>query len=131
MSDIQAKVAARRAELVQEEKVRKAKQDALAREKSTHDHEALLNSAGEIDTDGLTPTEIEDELKKIAKRLWSTQENWLVFGLIGLGLLLMPVGGLGVVPIAIGLTIAKSLGKRYRKALIDRFPEKFGSVGSR
>ncbi|MBB3858999.1 hypothetical protein GGQ88_000239 [Novosphingobium hassiacum] len=126
MSDIQTKVAARRAELAQEEKIRSEKQAALAREQKIIDQEERLKVAGESTTDGLSPVEIEAILHKQAKSLWSTQDNVLVFGLVIGGLILLPVGGLGAIPIAIGLFMANSLGKRYRQTLRDRYPDKFG-----
>ena len=156
MSDIQSKIAARRAELAQEEKAQKTRRVAVesrrqvARQKQ---EQAALDSIandllaggiaierdGEelalvdaplplIDIEGLKRSKVEALLKREARKHWTPGENWLVVGCIVGGICLIHLGGLGFVPLLFGLWQRSAINKKYRNAILSANPGLFAEV---
>ncbi|MFL6728192.1 MAG: hypothetical protein ACJ8FS_17005 [Sphingomicrobium sp.] len=154
--DIQAQVAARRAELArqaqesvrldreaaagrdrQERERRKAALDALATELSAAG--TPVQAAGEelriaeappfaaLDPVEFKRTSLQAMLGKEARRRWTPGQNWLVIGSVTAGLLLLvPVFELGLLLLAIGFACRHSFNQRYRKQLVRDFPDLLG-----
>lgn len=158
-SDIQARVAARRAEVAEqarETEKRQREEDDLARQRDCDERRLLLDSLAtevsgdrvcvERQDDGLSiaepsplqflsPDDVKrDELLKLFKRearqRWSPRENWLAIGFLTAGpLLLLLVFPLGVLLLLVGLSCRWQANNRHQNALKTEFPELFSSFG--
>jgi hypothetical protein len=152
--DIQAQVAARRAELVNEQ--RKAEEEAArlkevreavergAREKALDEIAAEISTKGvevrrelgelqivepisPLDVKGLKQSKITGLLNREARKLWSPADNWFVISCIVAGVCTVPLRGFGVVLLAVGLLGRHSLNKKYRAMVRDRYPDIFSA----
>lgn len=151
--DVQAQVAARRAEL--EENARKAKvasaEEARSRQiaEQAKREEALnviaadlSNSEVEvvrqgddlviadpiipiIDIDGLRKNKVARLLNSEARKLWSPSENWQAIGLIVAGIFLTTFYGVGLLLILGGMLRSAVLNKHYRAVVRQRYPGLF------
>ncbi|NJC06961.1 hypothetical protein GGQ97_002754 [Sphingomonas kaistensis] len=156
--DIQAKVAARRAELAsqdgdearkkqearadlarQEQQRQAAALDALVAEKTAIGvplrHECgKLSIAHESPLAALAPTDygrsaLERLLKTEARARWTLTQNWFSIGTIVAGiLLLLPAFPVGLSLLVLGIWSGRNYNHDKRKALIAEFPALFGDL---
>lgn len=154
--DIQAQVAARRAELARqaEDAARSEREAAAEKSRQQREHrEASLDSlASELSAEGTPVERVGDELKiaeeppfaaldpaefkrtslqallgKEARRRWTPMQNWVVIASITAGLLLLvPAFPLGVLLVIIGFACRHSFNQRHRTELARDFPNLFG-----
>lgn len=155
MDDMQSKIAARRAQLAQQEKEAEAKAavataqrqvalqqkkeaavDTIATELSANgvtvarDGDELSitdRPLAPLDVDGLKQTKIDSLLRREARKMWTPGQNWLVIGAIVGGVCLLPVGGLGFLGLGVGLWARFAINKTHRITLRETYPEIFGA----
>lgn len=156
MSDIQSKIAARRAELAQSEKDQKAQQVAVEAKRQVAQQQQMnaalddiasgLSAGGvtlkrdgdelaiveaplpPLDVEGLKQSKVEALLKREARKRWTPGENWLVVGCIVGGVCLIHLGGFGFVPLLIGLWRRSAINKKHRAAVRESYPGIFAST---
>lgn len=144
--DMQAKIAARRAELEDQtrESNRLAAEHAQAQRK-----QALIEIAAEVskegfevhrqgdklvtakvegaplDFDGLKRSAIDKLLNEEARKMWTPSENVQVIAMIVAGVFLITFYGLGLGLILVGLLARNGLNKRYKAELRSWYPTVF------
>ncbi|MCC2602410.1 hypothetical protein LKO31_08070 [Sphingopyxis sp. FBM22] len=158
MDDMQSKVAARRAQLAQQEREAGAKAavataqrqlalqqqkeaavDTIAAELSINGV-AVVGNGDELsivdqplpplDVEGLKHAKIDSLLKREARKLWSPGENWLVIGCIVGGICLIHLGGLGFIPLLFGLWRGSAINKKHRATVREAYPDIFDTSNS-
>lgn len=155
MDDMQSKVAARRAQLAEQEKqaaaeevaVTAKRQVALQRQKEaavenisaelsvngvavTRNGEELViteRALPLIDVEGLKQDKIDNLLKSEARKMWTPGQNWLVIGMIVGGACLLPAGGVGLLGLGVGLWARFAINKNHRATLRDTYPDIFSN----
>ena len=144
--DMQAKIAARRAELENQtrENNRLVAEHAQAQRKQAlteiasevskeglevhRQGDKLVTSKVErapLDFDGLKRSAIDKLLSEEARKIWTPAENVQVIAMIVAGVFLIAFYGLGLVLIVIGLLARNGLNKRYKAELRRRYPTVF------
>lgn len=151
--DIQSQVAARRAQLAQQERDQKAEQSALEAQRRTaqqqQERDAIDSIASDLSANGVIVERDEDELSvagqplpaldvasfkqakidrllnREARKRWTAGENWLVIGCIVGGICLIHLGGFGFIPLLIGLWRRSAINKKHRAAVRDAYPSIF------
>ncbi|MBT2244715.1 hypothetical protein JQK15_14310 [Sphingobium sp. BHU LFT2] len=146
--DIQKQVAARRAQLAQQDEDEKiAQAQAVARveaEKTRQQQEALAAIADDsglvlkgselelseqplprIDVEGLKQSKVAALLNREARRRWTPWENWQVVGSIVGGICLIHLGGFGFIPFLFGLWRRSAINRKHRAAVRADYPAIF------
>lgn len=151
MMDIQSKIAARRAEVAQQQVDRRNLQDAVEarhRQDQQKQTEAALDQIADdisvqgvvvkrdgeelafvpeplppIDVVGIKRSKIATLLKREARRRWTPSENWQVIGLLVGGTCLIHLAGFGLVLIVIGFGRQAAINKKHRTAVRAAYPE--------
>jgi hypothetical protein len=154
MSDIQSKIAARRALLLEQESGRQAQEDAAkkqlqiaVRKQEKTASEAIaadlstssttvkfdgdsLYIANEtmpyIDVAGLKKQQIDSLLNKEARKRWTVSENWVVIGCIVSGACLVLFSISSIVIVFVGFWKASSFNTKHRASVIEDYPHIFG-----
>lgn len=152
--NIQAQVAARRAELARAETEAKAESDrarhALLEAERAQRQEALDAIAGEMSLNGVELRRVGDDLeiahpdpvpfdvkdlkrssvdrllKREARKMWSPAENWQVIAPIVAGVFaLFLIWWAGLLLLLIGFARSNSVNSRYRTRLREQYPDLF------
>lgn len=76
-----------------------------------------------IDVDGLKRTAIARLLDREVRNRWTPGDNWLIIGLIVGGVTLLHLGGIGVVPLFIGLWRRGAINRRIRADVLALYPQ--------
>lgn len=147
--DIQAKVAARRAELqeqarllkeqeaavqtarlVQQQKAEDEALDAIARELSTPSVEVVrqgselaIVEAQSVDTRGMKKAQIEKLFRREARKAWTPGENWLIIGSITAGACLIFLPLVGIPLLAFGLWRRSVTNRRHHERLVAKYAD--------
>jgi len=155
--DLQSRMAARRAEIVQREReAKKVSAEALRiqqdfeqvqreetldkiAESISRDGVEVIRRDDEIeiarpvvtplDVEGLRRTKLESLLRREARNMWSPIDNWMVISLVVVGLLIaIPTAGLGLFLTLGGLFLRGHLNKKYGGVVAARYPEILGPI---
>lgn len=155
--DLQSQVAARRAELekkaredqavaAQQVQAREAAElarrdaalDSIAEELSggpmkvaRQGHELVVvdEPIEPLDVDGLRINQIKKLLNREARKMWTPAQNWQVIAPMVAGLCLLPIIWIFSAPLFIFSGIRRDLlNKRYKNALMQRYPELFTNI---
>lgn len=155
--DFQSKIAARRAEIAQQDedgrKAAEAALEAQAAAEAARRRTALDNIAADMSLHGvpvhrqgdeleLTPSnpeplnleglrrnKLERLLRREARRMWTPTDNWVVISLIVSGLLIaIPTAGVGLLLTLGGLIRRALLNKRYAGVIAGRHPDLLGPI---
>ena len=155
--DFQSRMAARRAEIVQQERqTKKTSDEALQVQQAAEkqQREEALDKVAEdacrdgvkvirreeelefvqqvtvpLDVEGLRRTKLESLLRREARKMWSPFENWMVISLVVAGLFVaIPTAGFGLLLTLGGLVLRGHLNKKYGSVVAARYPEILGPV---